>query len=171
MWKVRFKPMVFLKFFFIHLVAHSFLPLVYVTFSLCYRKHFLHNLSFIGKESFFQMFLWIFEMLFIIFFIMRTPPDRDYSMALNLIVGTLLRTSVISLKYAYMSVPDLNILHSNTLAPFEKKRHQLLTGWEVFRPMSMENEIRQAIERLQIEEEDFEVNFMERPHHYFRDRL
>lgn len=37
--------------------------------------------------------------------------------------------------------------------------------------MSVENEIKQAIERLQVEEEDFEVNFMERPHHYFRDRL
>ena len=57
------------------------------------------------------MFLWIFEMLFITFFILRTPADRDYSMVLNLIVGTLLRTSVLAIKYAYMSVPDLKILH------------------------------------------------------------
>ena len=69
------------------------------------------------------MFLWIFEVLFLIYFIMRTPADRDYSMALNLVVGTLLRTSVVALKYAYMSVPDLNILHANTLSKQEKKRH------------------------------------------------
>ena len=92
-------------------------------------------------------------------------------MALNLIVGTLLRTSVIALKFAYMSVPDLNILQTTRLSPFEKARHQLLTGWEVFRPMSIENEINQAIERLKIEEEDFEFNFMERPHYYMRERL
>ena len=48
MWKVRFKLTVFFKFFFIHLVAHTLLPLVYATFVLCYRKHFLRNLGFIG---------------------------------------------------------------------------------------------------------------------------
>lgn len=123
MWKVHFKPAVFLKFFCIHLLAHCLLPVVYVTFALCYRRHFLHNLSLVGKDSLFQMFLWIFEVLFLIYFIMRTPADRDYSMALNLVVGTLLRTSVVALKYAYMSVPDLNILHANTLSKQEKKRH------------------------------------------------
>ncbi len=80
-------------------------------------------------------------MLFISYFILRTPAERDYSMALNLIIGVLLRTVVISLKYAYMSYPDLKIIEHTELSSLEKQKHQLLTGWEVFRPLSIENEI------------------------------
>ena len=123
MWKVTFKLDVFFKFFLIHLVAHCCLPLVYVLFPICMKRDLIRNLGFIGRESLFQVFLWISEMLFVIFFILRTPPGRDYSMLLNLIVGTFLRTSVIALKFAYMSVPDLNIHHSTTVSPREKQRH------------------------------------------------
>lgn len=115
------------------------------------------------------MFLWTFQTLFIIYFVLYTPADNDYSMALNVVIGSLLRTFVIALKFAYMTVPDLNVIHSSSIPQREKHRHLLLCGWEVIRPMCAENEIKQAIERLQVEEEDFELNFMERPHYYFKE--
>ena len=61
------------------------------------------------------MFLWTFQTLFIIYFVLYTPADNDYSMALNVVIGSLLRTFVIALKFAYMTVPDLNIIHSSII--------------------------------------------------------
>lgn len=153
MWEIKFKFLIFLKFFVIHLVAHTCLPASYL-FRLCHSKQFITNLSLIGKGAIWQYCIWICQMSFMAYFMFRMPPERDYAMAFNFFLGILLRTVVISLKYAYMSHPDLKILDTLYLSYQEKERHQLLTGWEVYRPLSMETEIQQATERLMIEEED-----------------
>jgi len=161
-YEIYFKPVVFVKFFIMHLLFFFiFGPFIFLLAPI-FGKYVLINQGFMGISSnfFIQSVQYAAFVSFLVSYYLAPIEGLQAIEVYMICIAVLVRLITISSKYAYQSESFLKLLYTTRLTKKDAQGDLILFGWRLQQDVVIEEELQAALLRLEIDSSLFFFNFL-----------
>ena len=158
--RISFRFSIFLKYFSYHLIFFTLGPVGSLCISLCEGYYSVYNMGFWGCTRTFAMQISHYSLLWIGIILLLLSDDISEIDCAAAAFMTILRSFIISCRYAYTPQTILNSYKKYRWSLKKRENEFLVQGWIFLKDKLIDKEIMTALVRSQIEVNTFSFTFL-----------